>query len=149
MIKYLLAFTVAMLSTAANAATLQKVDVGASCVFGAQTVAPAQLFNYREPDNSQCQYTTQAIVRLAPSAVNAAVNFADLFPAGSKPLVIGVADISAQAFDVGLESGGERIHINPNGYFVARVADTSPILYLDNPSGSQVSYVKVFGLSGP
>lgn len=145
----LLLWALWLLPLAASAETLQKVQFGASCVFGAQTVSPNQLFNYTEPDATQCQYTVEYVVKLDPSATNVAVSFADLFPVGSVPVVVGAADISGQNFDLGLETSGARIHINANGYFVSRVSETSPIFFLDNPSGSQAAYVKLFGLSAP
>ena len=149
----LLAFFLVLLgarSYATPAATPQQIQIGQQFVFGMQSVFPNTLFSYQEPYTTTCQLSGSTIISVPANTSNQAISIAALFPAFVNPVAIGIVEVTSpsQQVNIGLASGGARIHLAEGGFATFRVSTTNlPTFYVDNPSATDAALIQVFGLS--
>ena len=131
----------------------QNVQINVQATGNLNSMNPNVVMQYTEPPYTTCQYQTSTNISIPPSSTNNTFVLTSLFPAGAKPVFIGVADVTPtpQEFDFGLSATSPRIYMNPGGFMIFRLDPTSalPTLYIDNPSVNTTSLVNVFGLANP
>ena len=132
----------------AASATGQNIQIGAEVVMGLQSVYPNTLFQYQEPPATTAQFQGSTILSIPPTSTNNTVNTATLFSGMATPILVGIADITNPGvqLSVGLDSGGAREVMAPNGFHIVRVASGFPTFYIDNAT-SGAALLRVFILS--
>lgn len=95
------------------------------------------LLNFTEATSTTAEQGNVAVVQIANSATNDAINLATLFPSLSSAKVITLRDVSATAREVSFSpaNSGTKLVLAAGGSMVLRTNGTLPTLYFDNSSG--------------
>jgi hypothetical protein len=133
---------------AATNATPVQFELNAQVNYGLSYLGNATVFTYAEPNQSTALFSTSQTVLIPANSTNNTVNLATLFPNVNNPLVFVLTDISnpGQEMNIGMASGGSRFDMNPNGFFMFRVSQSTgscPTLYIDNPSSNMSAFLQV------
>lgn len=130
--------------------TANNIILNSQLGFGTQAAYPNVLFQYVEPVATTAQMNGSTIVKVTANTTDNAYSMATLFPGWVTPVAIGIADVTDPGIqtNIGLSSGGPRLHMAANGFLLMRV-DTSnmPTLYIDNPSATDDALIQIFGIS--
>ena len=130
------------------AATAQQIQIAAQVAFGLSNEYPNVLFQYTEPTTTTAGLAASTIVQIPANTTDNAIVTATLFPGFTTPLLWGIAEMTNPGIqlNVGLASGGARLHMAVGGFWITRVNGTGTTFYIDNASSS-IALLNVFALS--